>query len=197
MIQHSLLAQIAAQYNFDQANQIMALPQSKALSRYWMTLELSLPLSRIFNGQECQYACSYQQAEEYYKYNLKSQQVAPCEKRAASKADLKLVTSDTTSWFEFHTLHQEELESTKERNKLYEDVKRIKALRSVLPNDNILLFIGLWGRFSGEDMQHFQPLDNHHQCAYVLDSGLTGSGQISRLCQMKKGGTERFLLAAF
>lgn len=197
MIQQSLLAKIAAQYDFDHANQIIARPQCKPFSRSWMAVEFSLPLSQILDVTGIQYACPYQQDDQYYKHNAKTNQVQHSERRSASKADIKLSTTEKEYWFEFHVFHQDALNLKKERNKLYDDANRIKALRNALPKDDILLFIGLWGCFSSEDIKHFQPLDNHKECAYVLDSGQTGSGQISRLCQMKKSGEERFLLAAF
>lgn len=194
MIQQSLLAKIAAQYDFDHANKIIARPQCKPFSRSWMAVEFSLPLSQILDVTGIQYACPYQQDDQYYKHNAKTNQVKHSERRSASKADLKLATASKQYWFEFHVLHQDDLAVGKELNRLYDDANRVRALRDALPKDDILLFIGLWGRFNSQDIQHFQPLDNHKECAYVLDSGLTGSGQISRLCQMKKGGEERFLL---
>ena len=135
--------------------------------------------------------------DEYLRYNVKTDKAESCDKKHASKADLRLITQGKSLWFEFHVLHQDELTSRKERNKLYEDARRVNALRHAMPDDEVILLIGLWGRFSSENIQHFQPLDNNRQCAYVLDSSLTGSTQIARLSQMKREGEERFLLVAF
>lgn len=139
----------------------------------------------------------YQQDETYLKYVPKSDLVEVCDKRYASKADLCLTTSGHKIWFEFHVLHQDDLENKKERNKLYEDAQRVAALRKALPDDDVVLLVGLWGSFSSQDIKLFSPLDNNQQCAYVLDTHLTGSTQIARLSQMQKQGKERFLLAAF
>ncbi|MGP3363003.1 hypothetical protein ACTVFF_22550, partial [Escherichia coli] len=132
-----------------------------------------------------------------FKYNIKSDLVESCDKRFASKADLKLTTANKSIWIEFHMLHENDLPIKKERDKLYTDAKRVTALRQALPQDDVILLIGLWGSVSHADMHYFQPLDNNTQCAYVIDSSLSGSTQIARLSQMKKTADKRFLLAAF
>lgn len=195
MIQQSLLAKIAALYDFNRASQLVALPQSKPFIRSWMTLDFSQPLINALKTDTIDFAVPYQQNDDkYVKYNTKTSQIERCEKRFASKADLTLTTANKRFWFEFHALHQDDLMIKKNLNKLYGDANRVSALRQAFPKDEVMLLIGLWGRFSSEDIRLFHPLDNNKQCAYVLDSSLTGSTQIARLSQMKKAGEERFLL---
>ncbi|MCG9681566.1 hypothetical protein L1D31_03205 [Vibrio sp. Isolate23] len=197
MIQQSLLSHLASQHNFSRANQVIAMSQAKPFVHSWLTLDLSLSLTQSSDMDDIHFASPYFSGDEYLKFVTKPNTVEPCDKRYASKADLHIVTPGKNLWFEFHVLHQDELASKKDRNKLYDDVKRVTALRDALPGDEVMLLVGLWGSFSGEDIKHFEPLDNNRQCAYVLDTSLTGSTQIARLSQMKKEGEPRFLLAAF
>ncbi|CAM3148824.1 hypothetical protein [Vibrio neptunius] len=197
MIQQSLLSHLASQHDFSKANQVIAMPQAKPFVHSWLTLDLSLSLAQSSNIEDIHFASPYQHGDEYLKFVSKSSAVEPCDKRYASKADLRIATPGKNLWFEFHVLHQDELASKKDRNKLYDDAQRVTALRQSLPQDEVILLVGLWGSFSGQDIKHFEPLDNNTQCAYVLDTSLTGSTQIARLSHMKKEGEPRFLLAAF
>lgn len=197
MLQQTLLAQLATAYDFKKANQITKLPQTSPFIRAWMAVDLSQPLADSVHADSIDFAAQYQQGEEHFKYNAKSNLVESCDKRFASKADLKLITAKKNIWIEFHMLHENDLPIKKERDKLYADAKRVSALRQALPQDDVILLIGLWGSVSNADMHYFQPLDNNSQCTYVIDSSLSGSTQISRLSQMKKTADKRFLLAAY
>lgn len=197
MFQQSLLSHLASRYNFCNANQLVSMLQTKPFVRSWLALELSLPLAQASVSEDIHFASPYHHEQDFVKYVVRADSVEPCGKRYASKADLCIVTPGKKLWFEFHTLHQDELHTKKERHKLYEDARRVAALRKALPDDEVVLLIGLWGSFSSEDIQLFAPLDNNKQCAYVLDTSLTGSTQIARLSQMKREGEERLLLVAF
>ncbi len=195
MIQYSLLSHLASQHDFSQANKIIAMYQAKPFVRSWLALNLSLSLRQSAATEDLLFAEPYQK-DDFLKYQAKTGQVEHCEKRSASKADLKISAPNNNAWFEFHVLHQDELCSKRDRNKLYEDAKRVRALREALPKDEVTLLVGIWGSFSAEDIKFFSPLDNSKHCAYVLDTSLSGSTQIARLSQMKKAGKPRFLLAA-
>ncbi|SBS31069.1 hypothetical protein MSP8887_01424 [Marinomonas spartinae] len=197
MLQQTLLSQLASFYDFKKANQIAALSQTKPFIRAWMALDLSQPIAQSVGANSMDFAAQYQQDGDYLKYNAKSNLAEHCDKRFASKADLKLITVQKNIWIEFHMLHENDLSIKKECDKLYADAKRVSALRQTLSQDDVLLLVGLWGSFNNADMHHFQPLDNNSQCAYVIDSSLSGSTQIARLSQMKKTSDKRFLLAAF
>jgi hypothetical protein len=196
MQQQSVLRHLASHHDFTRANQVVAMHQAQPFIRSWMALDLCTTLASQLSDYEMQFASPYENSD-FIKYDAKSDLIEHCKPRFASRADLKITTPKETFWYEFHGMHQNELASAKGRNKLYKDAQRLQALRRALPDDQLILLIGLWGSFSPEDILHFTPLDNSKQCAYVMDTSLTGSVQISRLCQMKKAGDPRFLLAAF
>lgn len=197
MTHQALLAHIGNHYDFARANQVVAVVQSKPFIRAWMAVDFSQAIAKALGAKEIDFAVPYQQGKEYLKYNAKNQQVEKSESRFASKADLKVTTDQGLYWFEFHALHQNSLKEKKDRDKLYQDVERVKALQTELSKENVILLIGIWGSFTSKDMEHFKAIDNSTYFTYVLDSGLSGSTQVARLCQMHKEGEERFLLASF
>lgn len=196
MIQQSLLTSLATQCDFSKTGAIIAMPQTKPFIRTWMAIEFCLPLAKHFATPHIDFALPYQDKENYYKYAVKTSVVEACERKYASKADLCLSSSNQHHWIEFHALHQADLNSSRERHKLYNDVKRVRTLRQTISGEDIILLIALWGRFNSEEIKFFTPLDNNKQCAYVLDTSLTGSTQVARLSHMKREGEPRLLLIA-
>ncbi|ADZ91881.1 hypothetical protein [Marinomonas mediterranea] len=196
MNQQTLLAKIAAHYDFTKANQLASQSQTKPYIRAWLNLDISQVLQGILNGSDVTYSEPYQHQGDYIKFLPKTNQVEACERKYASKADLQITSDKQTNWFEFHVLQKSDLENTRDRNKLYGDIRRVRTLRKHLAPHDTTLLIGIWGSFTTKDLDYFKPLDNQTDCAYVLDTSLTGSTQIARVSHVKREGKPRFLLIA-
>ena len=119
------------------------------------------------------------------------------EKRLASRADFSVKTADQEHYFEIRCGNKSVFSKSKDLLKVESDMQRIEALKKANPQLNITVIFAFSGAFENKEIEAFKALDNSTRCSYLLDTAMTGSGSIARLCQMQRAGDPRLCLAAY
>ncbi|CAG8999226.1 MAG: hypothetical protein CENE_01195 [Candidatus Celerinatantimonas neptuna] len=195
-----LLCELALSCRFDQANQMMVEPDYKNLFKSWLSLMLCYQLASLSGVLQLVVGPRYQcesKSDEWLRFDLKTQKAQLCLKNRASIADIGFIRHRTRFWVEVRSLHQQQMDDVREMMKLIHDYKRVEALQKEFMADQLIVFIGWWGKVPAEKMHIFQALDNNRRSTYLLDSALSGSTQVARLSHMQRDGESRFCLLAY
>lgn len=182
---------------FDKHNQVFDSMPLKPLWKPWLTLEVCNHLLQQSSISNVEIDIKYQHKGKYLQFDEAHNKVVEVDGRRASEADFRFEYQGNPIWTEVYYLNASTKDKQEALEKIQKDYQRIEALRRALPKQEVMMLYGIYGRFTTKQLEIFKQLDNSSRTTYVLDSKLTGSTQISRLCQMQRAGKPRFLLAAF
>lgn len=182
---------------FDKHNRVFDNQTLQPLWKPWLTLELCEHLQQNEDVSDLTIDIKYKKNEQYLRVADDLLSVEDVDGRSASEADFRFTIQNKSVWGEVYYLNINTKDKAAAIAKLEQDYKRIETLRRALPKQEVIMLYGIYGRFTTKQLDMFKLLDNSSRTTYVLDSKLTGSTQISRLCQMQRAGKQRFLLAAF
>ncbi|WDE10833.1 hypothetical protein [Thalassomonas haliotis] len=206
---YKLLSFVQNEYDFARANGILSEINLKNCWKHWMTAELVHVFNQADGDFELQTDVYYpaikspaikqegQESVEFLRYQNGKTAEAVKEKRLASRSDFSVKTPDGESYFEIRCGNKSVFSKSKDLLKVESDMQRIEAMKKANPGLNITVVFAFFGAFENKEIEAFKALDNSSRCSYLLDSGLTGSGSISRLCQMQRAGKPRLCLAAY
>ncbi len=192
-----LLTFFAEHYDFQRANQYLADPEIRAFAKSWLTVELGQTLQQHHPNSNLTYTPRYTANDNYLHYQEKADQIEVCSKRQASYADFGIRQEHKSVWYEIFSMHEQQFRHARERQKMHMNMARVTTFQRYLQGDQICLLSVLWGAFDTQDAAMLAEFDHRSRCTYALDSQRTGSGQISRLCQIDKQANPRLILAAY
>lgn len=182
---------------FNKHNSVFDSMTLKPLWKPWLTLELCDHLIHQESVDKLDINIKYQHKGQYLRFEEENNTVVDTDGRGASEADFCFEYQGKQIWAEVFYLNAAAKDKQEALEKIHKDYQRIEALRRALPKQEVMMLYGIFGRFTTKQLEMFKLLDNSSRTTYVLDSKLTGSTQVSRLCQMQRAGKPRFLLAAF
>ncbi|WP_281560243.1 hypothetical protein [Thalassomonas sp. RHCl1] len=206
---YNFLSFVQNEYDFARANGILSEINLKNCWKHWMTAELVHVFNQADALFELQTDVYYpaikspaikpndQESAEFLRYQSGKVPETVKEKRLASRCDFSVKTPDGESYFEIRCGNKSVFSKSKDLLKVESDMERIEAMKKANPGLNITVVFAFFGAFESKEIEAFKALDNSSRCSYLLDSALTGSSSISRLCQMQRAGKPRLCLAAY
>ncbi|WDE04365.1 hypothetical protein SG34_023975 [Thalassomonas viridans] len=206
---YNFLSFVQNEYDFARANAIMSEINLKNCWKHWMTAELVHLYNQADGEFELQTDVYYpaaqlaaekkeqQESMEFLRYQNGKAAEPVAEKRLASRADFSVKTPDGEHYFEIRCGNKNVFSKSKDLLKVESDMQRIEALKKANPELNITVAFAFFGAFENKEIEAFKALDNSTRCSYLLDTAMTGSGSIARLCQMQRAGNPRLCLAAY
>lgn len=197
MLSQSFLIQLEKEYPFSRANQVLAEDCLKANWKPWLVTELSLALLR--SNHQCHINELFypaRAADNFLKFDAASHSAIDAPKRQASRADMAMTLNRQPIFVELRCEHYL-TPLSKALVNFDKDIQRVKALKKKNPGLSAIAMLALYGRFSSAKPGVLANLDNGVQTCYALDTHESGSSSVSRLCQVKKEGKNRMILAAF
>ncbi|MEI8631864.1 hypothetical protein P4S72_06780 [Vibrio sp. PP-XX7] len=135
----------------------------------------------------------YQANQQPLRYRENTAHVEPCDKRFASYADFSITHGQQRLWIEVFLFIKHGFISKKKGIKCMQIfvVSPLSGMRYQKIGYDYLVF--LWGTFDVRDAALLAEFDHEQCCTYALDTAARGSGQISRLCQIRKSGEPRLI----
>lgn len=200
-----LLSFVQQHYDFERANAILAESNLKNCWKQWFTCELVHMFNQIDPVYMPQTDVYYTGGESdkgsdkpsYLSYSPdKGVEVVP-DKRNASRCDFSVVSAGQSQLFEIRCGNTELFGKAKDVARFAADVDRIEAFKKANPALEITALFAFYGVLNSKQIESFTEMDNSTRNSYVLDTGLSGSTSIARLCQMARNGKPRLCLAAF
>lgn len=201
---HNFLSFVQNEYDFERANAILSEINLKNCWKHWLTAELVHIYNKTSNQSQTATDVYYPALKKnddegpvYLRYQADKKIETVTEKRVASRADFSVLSGGNEHYFEIRCANKQAFIKNKDLSKVSADMQRIEAIKKAHPALDITVIFAFYGAFSNKEIETLTPLDNSNRCTYVLDCGLTGSGSISRLCQMQRSGEPRLCLAAY